>query len=107
MAFLTHDIVLDESAFETASTNMTALSQRTQDLIDRVDRLYNDMANALQTPAGEALDLEAESVLVKPIEDLKLIIDHIAATLNTIKGSGYYKDIFIKYNELNNNIKIN
>ena len=44
--------------------------------------------------------------MIKPIDDLKLIVDHISETLELIKGVGYYRDVFDKYEELNQNIKV-
>jgi len=107
MASLSQDILLDDNALADASAAMNALATRTQNLKDTLSQLYDDMESALQTPAGEALDLTAKDVIIKPIDDLKLIIDHISSTLDTIKGGGYYKDVFDKFSELNQNIKVN
>jgi len=107
MASLSQDILLDDTALSNASTEMKALAERTQLLKDTLSQLYDDLESALQTPAGEALELTAKDVLIKPIDDLKLIIDHISETLETIKGGGYYKDVFDKFTELNQNIKVN
>ncbi|MEE0061640.1 MAG: hypothetical protein UE295_12500, partial [Acutalibacteraceae bacterium] len=56
------------------------------------------------TPSGAAVDLTAESVLIKPIDDMLLVIGHISSTLTEIIGTGYYKDVFIKFDELNSSI---
>ncbi len=100
------DIVLDEDAFKTASADMKALEKRTEELKDKLHQMYHDLTTALNTPAGEQLEFTSEKVIVKPIENLLLVIKHISETLDEIIGTGYYKDVFIKYEQLNQNIKM-
>lgn len=102
---LSHDIVLDSEAFHNASADMKELKIRTENLRGKLDTLYQELATALNTPAGKELDLTAEKVLLQPIDDMLLVIDHISATLEEIIGTGYYKDVFIKFEELNDGIK--
>lgn len=102
---LSHDIVLDSEAFQTASSEMAALKTRTDELKKKLQQMYKDLSTAMDTPAGEAVDLTSEKVLIKPIEDMLLVIDHISGTLTQIVGTGYYKDVFVKFEELNSNIK--
>ena len=95
MAFLFHDIVLDDTAFKTASDDMASLKQQAADL------MYEDVTSALDTSAGDEIQFTAKNVLLQPIEDMSAVIQHISDTLNTIIGTGYYKDIFVKFEELN------
>ncbi|MDD6824800.1 MAG: hypothetical protein PUE12_01560 [Oscillospiraceae bacterium] len=106
MFALQQEIYLDDSALQTASEEMNELSQRTANLKTAIEELYEDLTTALQTPCGEAFKTISKDVLVKPIDDLKLIVDHISQTLETIKGQGYYKDVFDEYENLNNSIKV-
>jgi molecular chaperone GrpE (heat shock protein) len=120
MAFLDQDIILNEAAFDTASADMEQLKNRTEKLKEKLHSMYHDLTTALNTPAGEQLELTGEKVIVKPIEDMIAVIDHISNTLkqimnteddksNTleqIKDTRYYKDVFIKYEELNQNINL-
>ena len=101
MAFLFHDIVLDDSAFETASNDMAALKQEAADLKTMLEKMYDDVTTALDTSAGDEIQFTAKNVLLQPIEDMSIVIQHISDTLNTIIGTGYYKDIFVKFEELN------
>lgn len=103
---LSQDIVLDDSAFSTASQDMKDLAERTERLKSKLTQMYNDLTKALDTPAGRQLELTAKDVLIKPIEDLLLVIRHTSDTLTEIIGTGYYKSIFIKYEELNQSIKM-
>lgn len=107
MATLQQDILLDSTALATAVTSMSELSGKVQQLKEDLETLYDGLASALQTPAGEAMDLKAKDILVKPIDDLKLIVDHISDTLNDITGTDYYQNVFDKYSELNQNIQVN
>ena len=104
MAALEQDIILDDTGFDNASAEMKQLKTRTVELKNKLHTMYQEMTGALKTPAGEELKLTGEKVIVKPIDDLILVIDHISATLDQIISTGYYKDVFIKYEQLNQNI---
>lgn len=101
MAFLIHDIVLDDTAFQTASDDMVALKQKAADLKTMLKKMYDDVTSALDTSAGDEIQFTAKNVLLQPVEDMSIVIQHISDTLNTIIGTGYYKDIFVKFEELN------
>lgn len=101
MAFLIHDIVLDDTAFQTASDDMVALKQKAADLKTMLKKMYDDVTSALDTSAGDEIQFTAKNVLLQPVEDMSVVIQHISDTLNTIIGTGYYKDIFVKFEELN------
>lgn len=103
---LSQDVILDDSAFSTASEDMKDLAVRTENLKSRLTQMYKDLTTALDTPAGRQLELTAQDVLIKPIEDLLLVIQHTSDTLKEIIGTGYYKNIFIRYEELNQSIKM-
>lgn len=102
-----YDIYLDDNAFTTAESEMVALKMRVEELKKKLEQMYLDLSNALVTPAGKAIELKAGKVLIKPIEDLSLVIQHVSDTLNEIIGTGYYKDVWVKFDELNQNINFN
>ena len=102
-----YDIILDDNAFTTAESEMLALKKRVEELKKKLEKMYLDLSNALVTPAGKATELKAGKVLIKPIEDLSLVIQHVSDTLNEIIGTGYYKDVWVKFDELNQNINFN
>ena len=101
MAYLTHDIVLDENAFTTAPREMATLKRDAANLKSKLEKMYENVSTALDTTAGEEIKVTSKDVLLQPIEDMSAVIQHISETLNTVIGSGYYKDIFVKYEELN------
>lgn len=103
--WLSHNIVLDDRAFVDASERMLKLKKDTEDLKTRMSRMYADLQSAMQTPAGDAVELVSEKVLIKPIEDMLLVIEHISSTLTEISGTRYYKDVFVQFEELNASVK--
>jgi hypothetical protein len=102
---LPHDILLDDTAFRTASSDMKALKTRTEALKKKLEGMYKELTAALDTPAGKQVETTAKTVLIKPIDDLLLVIQHVSDTLTEIIGTGYYKGVFIEFTELNQDIK--
>lgn len=98
------DVVLDDNAFTTASVDMMNLVTRTTELRDTLKDLYEEMKKALDTPAGHAINHTATNVLLQPINDLLAVVQHTSDTLNQIIGTGYYKDVFVKFEQLNQSI---
>lgn len=104
---LSYDIILDDTAFTNAAADIELLKKRTENLRVKLEAMYESLVDALNTPAGQELKSTAKSVLIEPINKLMLVIEHISTTLSQIIGTGYYKDIFIKYETLNNSIQFN
>ncbi|WP_295156528.1 hypothetical protein [uncultured Ruminococcus sp.] len=100
MARLSKDVVLKDTAFETASTKLEALVTRSQTLYTDFSKLYKDLLTALDCESGKELELAGEDVVLKPIENLELVITQIYTTLTTIKGDGFYHEIFKDFEEL-------
>jgi hypothetical protein len=100
-----YDIVLDDNAFTNASSDVKDLKNRTEALKTKLKQMYIDLKTAMDTPAGNAVETTAESVLIKPIEDMLIVIEHVSVTLTDIIGTGHYKDVFIKFEDLNSNVK--
>ncbi len=102
MAWMTKDIKINEEKFETAAKDMRTLKRRTENLKKKLEGMYNDLSKAINTEAGSELKLEAKSVLLEPVEDMAKVVGHISETLDTIIGSGYYKDVFTGFEDLKN-----
>ena len=71
MAFLFHDIVLDDTAFKTASDDMASLKQQAANLKTKLEKMYEDVTSALDTSAGDEIQFTAKNVLLQPIEDIQ------------------------------------
>jgi hypothetical protein len=99
------DILLEDTAFDTASEQMLKLKESAEALKEKVSKMYDDLSTALQTPAGEKLNITAKDILIKPIDDQLEVIKHISDTLKKIITSNYYKGVFIEFEMLDKNIK--
>ena len=97
---LDQDIKLDSEAFNTAAADMAALKTSAENLKDKLEKMYEDITTALDTPAGHAIEITAKDVLLQPIEDLILVIDQMSKTLDDIISTPYYQSVFDKYDEL-------
>ena len=104
MAKLKQDVRIDESKFKTAASEMEKLKTRTNTLRTDLQRLYDGLSQALQSEAGDELELAAKDVLLEPIDNLALVIKQMSDTLNTIISSGYYNDIFRGFDDLMKNL---
>jgi predicted nucleic acid-binding Zn-ribbon protein len=102
---LEKDIRLKDTAFNTASEDMEALKIRTEALKEKLESMYKDLTGALQTPAGEQIQITAKKTLLQPIEDLSLVIQQNSEALAKIIETGHYKDVFVEFEELNRDIK--
>lgn len=101
MAFFFMTLYLMIQHLKTASDDMASLKQQAANLKTKLEKMYEDVTSALDTSAGDEIQFTAKNVLLQPIEDMSAVIQHISDTLNTIIGTGYYKDIFVKFEELN------
>ncbi|MEE1305828.1 MAG: hypothetical protein U0K68_11920 [Agathobacter sp.] len=104
MAKMNKDLILDDAKFAQASKDMTALKTRTNTLKTTLGSLYDDLTSALDTPAGDAVDLAAKKALLKPVEDMALVVGHISSTLDLVIGGGYYKDVFDGFDDIKNKL---
>lgn len=104
---LEQDITLCSEAFKTAATEMSALKTRAETLKTTLEQMYKDLTTALDTPAGKEIEIEAKDVLIKPIDNLILVIGQMSKTLGDIINRPYYQGVFDKYEQLMQNIKFN
>ena len=94
------DIVIDDTAFETAAKDFEALGDRISALSVRIDDLLTALKAGFNTPAGATFIRSCENNLRQPIEDQKVVITHISETLRDVKQM--YQSVFDEYRELNN-----
>lgn len=89
------DMVIDESAFEKASGDLSDLAQRVDRLRNEVEELLNGLRTGFDTPAGKAFLDSCEERLLIPLTEQKEAIAHITAALEASRGS--YKKVFSEY----------
>ena len=96
---LEQDIKLNSEAFKTAAREMSSLKTRAETLKTTLEQMYNDLTTALDTPAGKEIEIEAKDVLIKPIDDLILVIDQMSKTLDDIIDTPYYQGKYPRQDE--------
>ena len=104
---MAYDIVLCEEAFQTASDSMAELKTRTEALKTKLETMYHNVSTAMDTPAGKAVEITAKDVLIEPIDKMLIVIEHVSSTLSEIRATGRYRDVFVKFEELNQNLDFN
>lgn len=108
-------IHIDDQALKTAASDMLELRTRNKILKDKIAQMYQDLTSALDTPAGHAVKWTGKDVLLKPLEDMEKVLEHVSDTLNIIIGQDtgqggeprgtYYDKLFDEYEELDRILK--
>lgn len=104
-------VYLNDQAFKTAANDMRNLKLRNESLRVKLQGMYKDLTTALDTPAGHALELTGQDVLLEPIDNMSKVIGLASNILNTIIGSGgeargiFYDKLFTEYEELDSILK--
>ncbi len=104
MARLKKDVTINDEAFDKAEDELNKLITRADQLKTDFKDLYDGFANALLCETGDELKITGEEVVLKPIENLSLVLKQVHDTLELIKGGGYYKDIFDDFENLQKGI---
>ena len=94
-----HDIVLDDAAFDHAAADFEDLAGKIQALRADIEGLLQTLQSGFDTPAGRLFVSSCKNNLLEPLDQQKLVIDHIAATLQDAKAA--YAPVFDEYDKLN------
>ena len=97
------DIVLDEEAFQQAIQDFNGLNKQLQQLRNDIEEMLDDLKTGFDTPAGRQFIASCRDNLLKPLDDQKLVLDHISETLEQSERA--YRPVFDEYEALNNAIK--
>lgn len=97
------DIVLDQEAFQKAAQDMSQLAGKLQQLREDIQQMLAKIKEGFNTPAGTKFIQSCESHLLQPLDDQKIVIDHVAENLNLCKTE--YQSVFDGYRDLNTTIK--
>ncbi len=102
---------IDDQALKDAARDMFELRRRNQRLKEKLEKMFQDLTSALDTPAGHAVQWTGKDVLIQPIDDMGKVLEHMSDTLNIIIGQGsetrgtYYDKLFDEYDELDRILK--
>lgn len=93
------DIVLDQEAFQRASQEFDVLSQDLQTLRSDIEKMLTEIAKGFDSPAGKKFIQSCKDHLLQPLDDQKIVLDHVVANLQMCKNE--YQTVFDGYRELN------
>lgn len=96
------DMVLDEEAFSTAASDFSELSKKLQRLRGEIEDMLNTLRTGFDTPAGRMFTEACEKNLFGPLDDQKIVLDHISLTLLSSKQA--YESVFREYEALQKTI---
>lgn len=96
------DIILDEEAFNKAVSDFEELSGKLQSLRKDIEEMMTGLKEGFDTPAGRKFIKACETNLYKPMDDQKIVLDHIAETLQLSRQN--YESVFTSYSELTQTI---
>jgi hypothetical protein len=102
MDVLVKDVVIDEDAFNAAVQEFSSLSNRLSELRRAIDSTLDGLTKGFDTPAGRKLVAAYKDTLVAPLDDQRLVIDHVSENLKYAKQA--YSSVFDEYNRLNSTI---
>lgn len=107
-------ITIDEDRMRDTATKMADLKKRNQELQKDLETLFDNISKALQCETGTQIKFEGRENLIKPLQDMDKVLEHMSDTLHILIGEGnhseypantYYDRIFAEYNELIQSIK--
>ncbi len=102
-ALFSEDIILDEEAFKKASDDFAALSIRLHNLDEEIEDMLLTLQKGFDTPAGKKFVEACRNNLRQPMNDQKLVLEHISQTLAEVRVM--YSKVFREYESLNAAIK--
>lgn len=97
------DIILDDAAFEKAGQDFADLSTQLESLRTDIEALLTTLKSGFDTPAGRKFIQSCEENLLTPLDQQKIVLEHISSTLSQAKDQ--YAAVFTEYEKLNNNIR--
>lgn len=99
---INREILLDDDALRTASASIQTLCDNLETLRTEIEGGLKNLKNGFDTPAGRKYIASCEHSLIQPLKDLKVVLDHVSANLNTAAQT--YQPVFQEYQQLNNSI---
>lgn len=102
MGLFDKDITIDEEAFVKASSDLAKLSGDITKLSNKIQDLLDTLSKGFETPCGAKFYNSCEKNLLQPLDDQKLVLNHVSQVLNTSKSK--YQSVFDEYRKLNSSI---
>lgn len=97
------DVIIDDDAFKNAVNEFSQLSGKLENLTNLINNILDELEDGFNTPAGRKFISKYKEVLLKPLKDQRLIIDHVSDNLKSAEQS--YSSVFEEYKKLNQTIE--
>lgn len=104
---LTYDMLINQEDLVQAQADMLELLRRAEALKTKLNDMYDSLNDALDTPTGKEMKLEGKYAILEPIDNLVVVLRQVYLTLVKVNGRGFYEDVFIEFEALNNSINFN
>lgn len=107
-------IKINEEKMRETASKMADLRVRNQTLRSTLETLFDNMSKALQCETGKEIEFMGKEDLLKPLENMDKVLEHMSDTLHILIGEGnhseypantYYDKVFAEYNDLVLSIK--
>lgn len=107
-------IKINEDKMRETAEKMADLRERNKTLRDNLKTLFTNIKNSLQCETGKEIKFMGDEDLIKPLEDMDKVLEHMSDTLHILIGEGnnseypantYYDKVFTEYDELIISIK--
>ncbi|GEM_PF-1117297 len=107
-------IRINENKMRETAQNMADLRKRNNELKENLSTLFDNIANALKCETGKQIEFIGKEDLIKPLESMDKVLEHMSDTLHILIGEAnssdypantYYDRVFAEYNELIISIK--
>lgn len=103
MFFFDKDVIIDQDAFQNASDRLAQLSENALSLKTQIETELDELMKGFDTTAGWKFKSACEGHLLKPIQNLSIVIMHISQNLQSAQRG--YDSVFREYEQLNNAIR--
>lgn len=98
------DIFLSDENLNKAGKTLDEISADAAAMKEEIDALLQQLSAGFDTPAGRKLVSSTEELLLGPMNDMALLLSHIAQTLRSAKNA--YAPVFDEYRRLNSRIRV-
>ena len=107
-------IKINEDKMHETAKQMAELRTRNIALRDNLASLFDNISNSLKCDTGKEIQFIGREDLLKPLDDMEKVLEHMSDTLQILIGEGnnseypantFYDRIFAEYNELILSIK--
>ena len=98
------DIFLSDENLTKAGKTLDEISADAAAMKEEIDALLQQLSAGFDTPAGRKLVSSTGELLLGPMNDMALLLSHIAQTLRSAKTA--YAPVFDEYRRLNSRIRV-